>query len=246
MKIAGITDIGLSRRSNQDAFKVGRLGNDAAYTVVCDGMGGANGGQIASQTAVEVIERQITQGFRGDMSGRSVKNMLTSAIQAANASVYDRAKKDPSLEGMGTTAVVCLVLNGAAHIAHAGDSRAYLIAGGECTQLTRDHSMVQQLLECGEITQEQAKSHPRKHIITRAVGVNEILQVDYGETPVYSPGAVVSCSDGLSNYIEPQELLKIHGAPENDHDLDEYVSALVDLAKQRGGADNITAAVIEY
>jgi len=244
VKIAGITDIGLNRRSNQDAFKIGQLGSDSAYLIVCDGMGGANGGQIASQTAVEVIERQIVQGFRGDMSVRSVQNMLTSAIQAANVSVYDKARDDRSLDGMGTTAVVCLMVNSAAHIAHVGDSRAYLIAGGECAQITRDHSMVQELLECGEITQVQARSHPRKNIITRAVGVGEILQVDYCETPASPPGAILLCSDGLSNYIEPLELLKIHDALENE--TEEYARVLVDLAKRRGGADNITVAVIDY
>jgi len=240
MKLFGQTDIGLKRKTNQDAFCVGELEGNAGYAVVCDGIGGTNGGQIASQESVKVISEQITQSFRVSSSDNSIKNMLITAVNRANVTVFDRAAADQNLAGMGTTVDVCLIHGGLAHIAHVGDGRTYLIASGTCTLLTTDHSIVQEMMENGEITKEQMKTHPDRHIITRAVGVEETLMVDYCENPVEPGQHLLLCTDGLSNYIEPQEM-----ADEIDpDDLEKTVNNLIELAKSRGGADNITAAVI--
>ena len=160
MKIYSLTDPGKVRSSNQDAFFAGELVPDAAFAVVCDGMGGANAGNVASQTAVKVISEYIIRSYRPKMGSFEIEKMLKNAIVSANIDVYDMALKDSSLNGMGTTAVVALVHNNDVVIAHAGDSRAYLV-DENLTQLTRDHSVVQSLLESGKITPEDAKVHPR-------------------------------------------------------------------------------------
>lgn len=166
MKIAAKSDIGKVRESNQDAYATGEMPNGVAWAVVCDGMGGAAGGNVASETAVKIISEQITSAYRASMRSKSIKNLLVSAISAANISVFDLAQANAKLAGMGTTVVCALVTDGVAYIAHAGDSRAYLLHT-ELLQLTRDHSVVQEMVDTGRITPEDAKSHPSKNIITQ-------------------------------------------------------------------------------
>ena len=179
MKIVAKTDKGLVRDNNQDSYAVGELPGEVAWAVVCDGMGGAAGGNIASALAVKVISDKINTSYNQNMRDSSIKNLLDSAITAANIEVYDMADAHSELKGMGTTVVCAIVRDNTAFIAHAGDSRAYIAKNNELTQITTDHSLVQDLVNLGKITQEEAENHPKKNLITRAVGVDKQIQIDF-------------------------------------------------------------------
>lgn len=241
MKIAAKSDIGKVRESNQDAYATGEMPSGVAWAVVCDGMGGAAGGNVASETAVKIISEQITSAYRASMRSKSIKNLLVSAINAANISVFDLAQANAKLAGMGTTVVCALVTDGVAYIAHAGDSRAYLLHT-ELLQLTRDHSVVQEMVDTGRITPEDAKSHPSKNIITRALGVLPEIRVDFCEQVMEDADVLLLCTDGLTNFVENTEILRL-AKNNSDGNLPEL---LVEKALQNGGGDNVTAVTIGY
>lgn len=241
MRITAKTDIGKVRSTNQDSYSAGELSGGVAWAVVCDGMGGAAGGNVASSISVRMISHSIDEGYRNGMRPNSIRNMLESAIAGANACVYDMAVKDESLTGMGTTCVAALITDGVAYIAHVGDSRAYVITGeGELKQVTRDHSMVQDLVEQGSITQAQAKTYPGKNIITRALGVEETVDVDFCEVQLSDSDALLVCTDGLTNFVGDDEIV----AAMADGKFFEYAERLVGLANEHGGGDNITVVSI--
>jgi serine/threonine protein phosphatase PrpC len=240
LNIYSRTDIGLVRSTNQDSFQAGMLSEKAAWAVVCDGMGGANGGNIASQKAVEVIAEQVTSSYRSNMTNRSIQNMLISAAYNANTSIYEHAEEDPLLKGMGATLVLALAEENRLSIVHAGDSRAYLIHNGRLKQLTKDHSIVQQMVDSGEITSQQARVHPRKNIITRALGVEPLIQVDYNEYEFPAGSLLLICTDGLSNYLDEDALLQYHANTQTAFLADR----LVERAKELGGSDNITVVIL--
>ena len=171
MKLSGKTDVGRVRQDNQDDYRAGELPGDAAWLLVCDGMGGARGGREASQSACDVIERCFQEQYSQCIPGEE-ETFLKKALLSANRYVFNKAAHEESLAGMGTTAVCALVRGGEATLCHAGDSRAYLCRGGKLTQLTHDHSYVQELVDCGTITVEEAEHHPQKNIITKALGVD--------------------------------------------------------------------------
>ena len=206
MKIVAKTDKGLVRENNQDAYAVGELPGEVAWAVVCDGMGGAAGGNIASALAVKVISDKITSSYNEKMRDSSIKNLLDSAITAANIEVYDMAYSRPDLKGMGTTVVAVVVRDNVAHIAHAGDSRAYLVNKDGVEQITVDHSLVQNLVDRGEITKEEAEHHPNKNVITRALGVDKRIDVDFSEIDMQENETLVLCTDGLSNCVNNSEM----------------------------------------
>lgn len=241
MKFAAKTDIGKVRESNQDAYATGELPDGVAWAVVCDGMGGAAGGNVASQTAVKIISEQITSAYRASMRSKSIKNLLVSAINAANISVFDMAQANAELAGMGTTVVCVLIADGIAYIAHAGDSRAYVLHG-DIQQLTRDHSVVQEMVDNGRITQEEAKGHPNKNIITRALGVLPEIRVDFYEQPLDKEDVLLLCTDGLTNYVEEDAILELaKTCKEND-----FAETLVAKALENGGGDNVTVVTIGF
>ena len=242
MKIVAKTDIGLRRESNQDSYAAGELPGAVAWAVVCDGMGGAAGGNYASSTAVKVISERITSSYRAGMSASSIRNMLTSAIAAANISVYDMSKADPELTGMGTTVVVAIVVDNNVFIAHAGDSRAYILSNGSLNQLTKDHSIVQEMIDHGTLTPDEAKVHPRKNIITRALGVDYELRIDFDIADIGENDVLILCTDGLTNFVEPQEIYELT----DDGKFYEYAERLVDRANSNGGGDNITVVTVSY
>lgn len=242
MKIAAKTDIGKVRETNQDAYAAGELPDGVAWAVICDGMGGAAGGNVASTTAVKIISEQITAAYRPSMRGNSIRNMLVSAINAANISVYDMARANEELKGMGTTVVCAVVTDSVAYIAHAGDSRAYLLSDGELSQLTRDHSIVQEMVEKGKITQSQAKVHPNKNIITRALGVQPEIRVDFYEQPLADNDVLMLCTDGLTNYVDTPEICKVM----QDCSYYEYAQELTAKAIENGGGDNVTVVTLAY
>ena len=178
MKLAGKTDVGSVRPENQDDYRAGELNSDAAWGLVCDGMGGARGGREASVSACDVIEHSFHEQYAQCLPGDE-ETFLKRALINANRFVFQKASREEELAGMGTTAVCALVRGGNAFICHAGDSRAYLVRGGRLTQLTHDHSYVQELVDCGTITAEEAEHHPQKNIITRALGVDYRLDPEF-------------------------------------------------------------------
>jgi len=242
MKVTAKTDVGQMRSRNEDCYVVQRLGDTALLVIVCDGIGGASGGDIASQTAARLVAEAVKAAWREDSGSRSIKHMLVAALDNANTRVFDLAQADDNLAGMGTTIDAAIITPQAAHIAHVGDSRAYLYDSGGLLQLTKDHSVVQMMLDAGQITEDEAKSHPRKNLITRVLGVGEQLDVDYCEQALSSGDILLLCSDGLSNTVDLElglPLLLEQGA------FDGLADDLVALANRNGGIDNITVVAIE-
>jgi len=240
VQVFGRSDVGRVRPNNQDAFVCGLLSDQTAYAVVCDGMGGASGGQIASTKSVQVVADRIVERYRDNMTDSSVRNLLESAIAAANAAVFDIAQKDPDLRGMGTTVVAAIACKDKVHIAHVGDSRAYLVVDPTIEQVTRDHSIVQSMLEKGELTADEAKHHPRKNLITRALGVEKVVEPDYTYRTFPKSALLLICTDGLTNNVDPEEIYRmIHTTA-----LDQLADRLTVMANTRGGSDNITVALI--
>lgn len=240
MKIVAKTDKGMVRESNQDAYAVGELPGEVAWAVVCDGMGGASGGNIASALAVKVISKKINDSYNEKMRDSSIANMLDSAITAANIEVYDMADSRPELRGMGTTVVCAVVRNNVAIIAHAGDSRAYLADKNGLRQITTDHSLVQDLVNKGKITAEEAEHHPNKNLITRAVGVDKIIDVDFAITDINDDEILILCSDGLTNYVTVEEMHE----DISDGQYYAFADRLVKHANNNGGGDNITVVAM--
>ncbi len=240
MQIYFKTDVGMVRHCNQDDCRYGSFSDTCAWAVVCDGMGGANGGSVASVEAVEEISRYLNDGFRQDMTENQLLELMKSAVISANTKVYDMSCESEYLRGMGTTVELAVIKDGLAHVVHAGDSRVYLVYADRIEQLTTDHSLVQEMVTRGELTVEQARVHPNKNYITRALGVGRALDLDCIVKPFTQGNMLLMCTDGLTNYFEEGELLEaISSAPR-----EQLVESLVSIAKQRGGSDNITVAVI--
>ena len=233
MRIFGKSDIGRRRSSNQDDYAFGRLGSSAVWAAVCDGMGGANGGNVASAMAVREISRHIESDYREGCKPNSIKTLLQSAVYTANAEIYE------ALAGMGTTVVAAVVADKLACIAHVGDSRAYLIHEDAICQITRDHSVVQEMVEAGQITQEEARAHPNKNVITRALGIVPEIAIDYSEVTLQRGDALILCTDGLSNQMEADEIKNIVKAG-----VEDACARLVTQANARGGPDNITVVLL--
>lgn len=242
LRIVAKTDTGLVRTTNQDSYAAGELPGSVAWAVVCDGMGGVAGGNFASSTAVKLISERISSSYRSGMSGNSIKNMLTSAIIAANISVYDMGQENSELTGMGTTVVVAIIADETVYIAHVGDSRAYILSNGKLNQLTKDHSFVQEMVDSGRLTPDEAKDDPRKNLITRALGVNEDLRVDFCQEYISENEVLILCTDGLTNFVEPEEIYELT----SDNTFYEYAERLVNRANHNGGGDNITVVTISY
>lgn len=238
MKIQGKTDIGLVRETNQDAYEFGYFENGDCWAVVCDGMGGVSGGQVASSICVEKISEAIKRGFRDKMSVNSAKNLLNSAINTANSAVFKQAQESYELKGMGTTVVAVLVLGSIAVIAHVGDSRAYII-NDTVKAVTKDHSFVQLLVDTGKITEEEAKVHPDRNVITRAVGIEYVVDVEFDIVDVNGGDTLLLCTDGLNGYVEDDEIFKII----NEYG-DSSTEKLVEKANNAGGRDNVTVVVM--
>jgi len=234
------TDRGRIRESNQDAYFVGEMPDGTAFAVVCDGMGGAAGGNIASSLAVQVISSKINASYHPNMRDSSICNMLESALSAANVEVYDLAQEKADLRGMGTTVVCAVIRGGQAFIAHAGDSRAYLFSADGLQQVTTDHSMVQDLVESGKITPDEAKHHPNKNIITRAIGVDSAIKIDFDQIDFSDGQVLLLCTDGLSNYVDNDEMVSAI----SDGQYYAYADRLVQQANKNGGGDNITVVAI--
>jgi protein phosphatase len=231
------TDVGRKRSENQDYFGAYDETPYGDLWVVCDGMGGAAGGRTASTTSVDAIRESIHTPGDGEVAA------LLTAMEAANRRVFKLAQADASLEGMGTTAVLLLIHDEKAFVAHVGDSRVYMIRDGELRQLTTDHTMVQGLLDNGKLTPEEAKNHPDSNIITRSVGIAGQVEVDVDveAMPLRPADRFVLCTDGLSGLISDEIIASIAV----DLPPQKACRMLVKLANDAGGPDNITVQIVE-
>ncbi len=239
MKFYGETDVGMVRSNNQDAFKNTVLAKDTVLSVVCDGMGGANAGNVASKMACEIITDIIINSYSPNLTSMSVENLLKTAISSANIEIFSNANKVEDYKGMGTTVVAALIQNGTAFIAHVGDSRAYLVKSNGITQITRDHSVIQDLIESGHLTVEEARNHPKKNVITRAVGTLEDVVADFDELKI-GDGVILLCTDGLNNMLTDEEILQIF----SQNDLENTANSLIKSANEKNSTDNITVTLI--
>jgi len=239
MKLAGKTDVGCVRVENQDDFRAGELPDGAAWALVCDGMGGAQGGREAAHCACDIIESCFSEQYER-CAAVGEEEFLKSVILAANHFVLQKSILDESLAGMGTTAVCALARGGKVHLCHVGDSRAYLYRAGELRQITHDHSYVQELVDGGVIPPAEAEHHPQKNIITRAVGVDDSLEPEYTVSELKAGDIYLLCSDGLSNMIPPEQLALLLG----EGDFYDMPDRLIETAKINGGADNVTAVLM--
>ena len=237
-----ITDPGCVRTQNQDTYQMEQLGRDAVLCVVCDGMGGAKSGNVASSLASEVFVQEVKRTWKADMEPDKVDLMLQNAVKLANFTVYDQSRQFEEFSGMGTTLVAALVESKFATFVNVGDSRAYKIDAGGIQQITVDHSLVQMMVERGELTPEMARSYPGKNYITRAIGTESMTQSDVFHRRLAKGEYLLLCSDGLTNLIDDQEILfeVAHGANKQ-----QCCQTLLDIAKKRGAPDNVTCLLIE-
>ena len=240
MKVYMKTDTGKIRSSNQDAMFSMEPEPNVLCAAVCDGMGGVNGGNIASELCVKVLQDQLQKAYHSEMSDKSAIQMLTTALFNANLAVYEESRKNEGLKGMGTTAVLALVQRQHLFVVHVGDSRALLLREGSVQQLTHDHTIVQAMVDSGEISEQQAQRHPQKHIITRAIGVQREVEVDVSDWQLQSGDLILLCSDGLSNHLSNDQIC----AAAKRFLPNELAEGLIALANEDGGSDNITVVVI--
>lgn len=244
MRVHGITDIGKARSINQDSYAVEMLEDaETGILLVCDGMGGVKGGEIASSIAVKTIMDSLKTKIKPKMSKQNIKNALDEAIKKANSSIVSRALEEQALLGMGTTCVCAVVCENAVTIANVGDSRAYVVENEKLRQISEDHSLVNNLVKAGEITPEEAAMHPKKNIITRALGVDEDVEIDYFNVDIKEDMYLILCSDGLTNEVSDIEICYevVNSITEK-----EACEALRDIANKRGGHDNITIVVAAF
>ena len=241
----GRSDIGLVRRSNQDAFVTL---DHLSFWAVADGMGGHIGGDIAAQTAVATVKAraELFAGPLQDGHGQPAE-FLTDLVVQAHAAIHGRAKLESKLKGMGTTIVMILLLPTpvpTVHVAHVGDSRAYQFRAGTLTQLTRDHTLIETYMERGLLTAALARTHPERHVLTRALGMSAPALPDITSHPLTPQDLLILCSDGLTKMLEDHEiqdtLTKAHGDPIRACDL------LISESLARGGEDNVTVVVIAH
>lgn len=238
LKTFSITDIGLKRKINQDyvfssEMQVGKLPN---LFIVADGMGGHKAGDYASREATKII----IEAIENSQESSPVK-LIRTAIELANKSLLEKAKESEDYTGMGTTMVVATITEECLYVANVGDSRLYII-NDEITQITKDHSLVEEMVRLGGIDEEAAKYHPKKNVITRAVGGAEEIEIDFFEIKLMPGDVILMCSDGLTNMLDDEEIKLII---EKQRDVIEKAEELVNAANQNGGRDNITVTIIE-
>ena len=241
MQSWGLSDPGCVRKQNQDAFLIEQIDRNTLLCIVCDGMGGAKSGNIASTLAVDVFVQEIRRCYKSSMDQEKIDQMLMSAVKLANFTVYDQSLQIEEFDGMGTTLVAVLIKGKKATIINVGDSRAYSIDSDGIHQITKDHSLVQMMVDKGELTPERAKTYPGKNFITRAIGTEPIIISDLFHRNVVKGDFILLCSDGLSNMMDDQEILfeVVHGVNKQH-----CCQRLLNIAQNRGAPDNVTSVLI--
>ncbi len=244
MKVCGVTDIGCHRKDNQDSYDARQLERDIGLLVVCDGMGGAKAGSVASSVAAETfiaaVEAAAAEGIPQDWHHR--ERLLSDACRQANEKVYRLSQERSEYEGMGTTLVGALVQPGAACLVHVGDSRGYVLENNSIHRATVDHSLVQLLVDRGEITPAQARVHPQKNLITRALGVDSQVECDVTWLEPSAGSRLLLCSDGLTNVLEDETILELSGREEEP---ERFCRTLLELTLERGAPDNVTVVLAQ-
>jgi protein phosphatase len=241
MQTWGITDPGCVRPQNQDTYQIEQLDRHTTLCVVCDGMGGARSGNVASSLAVDVFIQEVRNTFKSNMGEDDRDQMLQSAVKLANFTVFDQAQQFEDFYGMGTTLVAALIQNKTVTVVNVGDSRAYLVNKDDIRRITTDHSLVQMMVDRGELSRERARNYPGKNYITRAVGTEATVQCDLFHLDVERGDCILLCSDGLTNTVDDQEILfeVVHGV-----NKEECCQHLLDIAKSRGAPDNVTGVMV--
>lgn len=242
MVIGSISDIGKIRENNQDAFYASQNPSFPLY-IVADGMGGHKAGEVASLMAKNIIENNFIGAKASLTNEESVIKLIKKSIEEANIKIYLKSLEDEKYNGMGTTITLAYILKDKICIGHVGDSRAYLIRDGEIFQITEDHSFVNELLKTGSITKEEAKTHPKRNMITRAVGSSSIIEMDLVIKEYAKNDILLLCSDGLSNMLKEFE---ITNAFIGEEDIQKACESLAIMANDSGGLDNITIVAIKF
>ena len=242
MQCWGLTDPGCVRPQNQDAFQIEQLDRNTALCVICDGMGGAKSGNVASSLAVDVFVQEIKRTWTSSMSAAKMDQMLRGAVKLANFTVFDQAVQFEEFAGMGTTLVAALISGRDVTVVNVGDSRCYHVSQNGIRQLTRDHSLVQMMVERGELTPELARSYPGKNFITRAIGTETVVECDLYRHRLERGDCLLLCTDGLSNMMDDQEILfeVVHGINKQ-----QCCQRLLTIAKNRGAPDNVTRILVQ-
>jgi len=241
MQYWGLTDPGSVRPQNQDTYQIEQLDRNTLLCVVCDGMGGAKSGNVASTLAVDVFVEEIKRTWAAGMNQEKIDQMLEAAVKLANFTVFDQAQQFEEFDGMGTTLVAMLIRNQEVSVINVGDSRAYRVGSNGIRCLTKDHSLVQMMVDRGELTPERARTYPGKNYITRAIGTEPVVESDIFHLDVERGDCLLLCSDGLSNMMDDQEILfeVVHGVNK------QYCcQRLLDVAKNRGAPDNVTSVLV--
>lgn len=241
MQSWGLSDPGCVRTQNQDAYQIVQLDRNTLLCVLCDGMGGAKSGNIASALAIDVFVQELRRVHKAGMSREAIEQMLISGAKLANFTVFDQAQQFEEFDGMGTTLVAAYIVGKRATILNVGDSRCYHVGREGIRQVTKDHSLVEMMIARKELTPEQARTYPGKNYITRAIGTEAMVECDLFRLKLERGDALLLCSDGLSNIVDEQEILfeVVHGVNK------EYCcQRLLDIAKMRGAPDNVTSVLV--
>ena len=240
MEISAMSDVGRQRQNNEDNYFVYR--NESLWGgMISDGMGGEKAGELASKMAVDIVKHHIICNFDPKMDYMRLAEVIREWFMIANREIYKKAQGD-EFSGMGTTGTLAMVFDNKLIIAHVGDSRCYLIGKNFINQLTDDHSYVEELVRSGHITESDARVHPKKNMITRALGTDISVKVDMN-IMAYNGDTILLCSDGLTNMISDQQILQ---TVEQNGQLDDAVTGMIELANKKGGNDNITVIVCRY
>lgn len=240
MKAFAKTDVGKQRDTNEDFYYISKPEDQIQVFILADGMGGYNGGEVASRLATVTTLSYIKSNFdETPKEKEDIMNLVKSAMEYANMIVYEKSTTEKELEGMGTTLEVCLIYNNKVYIGHVGDSRTYRIRKDFIRKLTHDHSYVQKLVRDGTITEEEAKSHPKKNMLMKALGCTSFVEPDITIKAFIKGDTILMCSDGLSNMIDDEEMYEIIKTQG-----EQAAEKLVEKANENGGYDNITAIVI--
>lgn len=240
MEAWGLSDPGNVRQQNQDAYRIETFDRRSMLCVVCDGMGGAKSGNIASALAIDVFVQEVEATRTSGMTDEQIGRMLKAGVKQANFSVYDQAMQFSDFEGMGTTLVAVYIEGNRAFVVNVGDSRAYLLNNNGVGRITTDHSLVQVMIQRGELTPEEARHYPGKNLITRAIGTEPVVECDLFRLQVERGDCILLCTDGLSNLVDEQEMLfeVVHGV---NRQL--CCQRLLEIAKSRGAPDNVTSVL---
>ena len=236
-----LTDRGCVRSQNQDTYQTEQLDKNTLLCVVCDGMGGARSGNVASALAADVFVQEVQRSWTPGMTKEKISQMLQAATRQANTTVFEQSQQFEEFQGMGTTLVGVLIQGKLATVVNVGDSRAYKVDRGGIRQITKDHSMVQFMVDRGELTPEMARTYPGKNLITRAVGTESTVLTDVFQLEVEKDDCLLLCTDGMSNMMDDQEILfeVIHGVNKEG-----CCQRLLDIAMGRGAPDNVTSVLI--